>query len=119
MLGCMSAPPKAVVDWSKPRRFGMVTFFALGILASQVSFRFIGGYLYLIYTYGFARVHSEHLHLLKMGKVDPWIVSNGDKIAGGGFPWSLVVTGITFALFIPTFLLIYRFLPERKDENAA
>ena len=97
----------------------MLTFFALAILASQIGFRFVGGYLFLIHTYGFSRVHSEHLHLLKMGKVDPWIVSNGDKIAGGQFPWFLVAAGITFAFFFPTFLLVYRFLPERKGENAA
>ena len=89
------------------------------LLVSQISFRLIGGYLYLVYTYGASRVHSEHLHLLKMGKIDPWIVSNGDKIPGGGFSWFLVAVAITFALFIPTYLLVYRLLPERKDVNVA
>jgi hypothetical protein len=111
----MSPSPKTGVDWSTPRRFAPLAFFALAILASQVSFRIIGGYLYLIYTYGFSRVQSEHLHLLKMGKGVSWIVSNGDKIPGGGFPWFLLVTAITFALFIPTYLLVYRLLPKKKD----
>ena len=99
---------------SKPRKFGTLAFVSLFVLASVLGFRFVGGYLFLVYTYGFSRVHNEHLYLIKMGKVDPWIVSNGDKIAGGCFPWFLVAAGISVAIFLPTFLLIYRFLPEKK-----
>jgi hypothetical protein len=112
----MSTSLKHKVDWSKPRRFEALTFIILFILATQIGFRFLGGYLFLIYTYGFSRVRSEHLHLLKMNKTDPWIVSNGDKIAGGEFLWFLVATSICFAVFIPTFLFIYRFLPEQKNK---
>jgi hypothetical protein len=110
-----SLKPGAV--WSSPRRFATLTFLVTGFFATEVGFRFIGGYLYLVYMYGFSRVHNEHLHLLKMGKVDPWIVSNGDKIPGGGFPWFLVAAATSFAFFVPTFLLVYRLLPVRKDEK--
>jgi hypothetical protein len=68
--------------------------------------------------YGFSRVLREHLHLVTMGKAEPWVVSNGDQIAGGGFVWWLLVTGIFFALFIPTFLVVARFLPRRKEQAA-
>jgi hypothetical protein len=115
----MSTPLISGSTRSNPRRFEVLTFIVVFLLATQVGFRFIGGYLYLIYTYGFQRVQSEHLHLLKMGKTDPWIVSNGDQIAGGGFPWFLVAAGISIAFFLPAYLLIYRFLPKRKDKNAA
>jgi hypothetical protein len=118
-LGGMSTPLISGSTRSNPRRFEVLTFIVVFLLATQVGFRFIGGYLYLIYTYGFQRVQSEHLHLLKMGKTDPWIVSNGDQIAGGGFPWFLVAAGISIAFFLPAYLLIYRFLPKRKDKNAA
>jgi hypothetical protein len=104
---------------SNPRRFESLTFIVVFLFATWLGFRLVGGYLYLIYKYGFQRVHSEHLHLLKMGKTDPWIVSNGDQIAGGGFPWFLVAAGISLVFGLGMYLLIYRFLPERKDKNAA
>ena len=99
----------------KPRKFEGMAFIFSFLLGSLLGFRFIGGYLFLVYTYGFSHVHDEHLYLIKMGKVDPWIVSNGDKIAGGRFPWFLVVAGISLAISLLTFLLIYRFLPEKKN----
>src|ERR1041385_8903511 len=41
----------------------------------------IGHYLFLGYLYGFSRVQIEGLHFLSTPKAQPWIVSNGDKIA--------------------------------------
>jgi hypothetical protein len=111
----MNIPHKKSFDWSKPRKYETLVFITVGLLASQIGFRFIGGYLFLGCTYGFSRVHSEHLHLLKMGNGVLWVVSNGDKIEGGGFLWGLMAAGIMFAFFIPTFLIIRRFLPQQKN----
>ena len=101
------------------RKFGTLTFFSVFVFASIIGFRFIGCYLYLVYIYGFSRVQTQHLYLVKMGKVGPWIVSNGDKIAAGSFPWFLIAAGVSVVIFLPTFLVIYRFLPKRKDDDAA
>jgi hypothetical protein len=118
-LGGMTTQFKPGSTRSNPRRFESLAFIVAFLFASWLGFRVVGGYLYLIYTYGFHRVHSEHLHLLKMAKTDPWIVSNGDQIAGGGFPWFLVASGISIVFGLAVYLLIYRLLPERKDTNAA
>ena len=115
----MNAPTEIGFDWSRPRKGAVAIFFLCGTVLSVVCFRFIGGYLFVIQRYGFARVRDEHLHLLKMGKADPWIVSNGDKVAGPGFLWFLVVSGIFLAIFLAVFLGIYRLLPERKEQHEA
>jgi hypothetical protein len=109
---------KSDIDVPHGRRFGAFAFFAWCILLTIFTYRVIGGYLFLIYTYGFSRVLGEHLYFVRMHKAQPWIVSNGDQIQGGGFLWWLMVTVIFFVLFIPTFRLIYRFLPKRKDKDA-
>ena len=113
----MNAQPQPGSTRRNPRRFESLAFVVVFLLSSLAGFRIIGGYLYLIYTYGFHRVQSEHLHLVKMGKVDPWIVSNGDRIAGGGFLWFLVASGISFSISILIYLVVYHFLPERKNAN--
>src|ERR1019366_5510758 len=101
--------PKSASDWPHSRRFGAFAFVAWAVLLTCVCYRIIGGYLFLIYTYGLSRVLSEHLHFVRMRKAEPWIVSNGDTIRGGGFLWWLMVTAIFFAVFIPTIRLIVRF----------
>jgi hypothetical protein len=100
------------------RRFGTLAFFAVGFVATQVGFRWLGGYFYLVHTYGLSRVWSEHLHLVRMGKSTPWLVSNGDQIPSGEFLWFLVAIGITAAFFFPVFALVWRLLPRRKDLHA-
>ena len=111
--------PKFESDWPTGRRFSTIAFITWFVLFSFICYRFIGGYLFLFYTYGFSRVVREHLYFVKMSKFDPWIVSNGDKIPGGGFLWWLMVTVIFFALFVLTFHFIYSFLPKRKEKDAA
>src|ERR1700679_2535741 len=106
----MSTDSKFGSTQSNPRRFESLTFIAVFLLGTWLGFRLVGGYLFLIYTYGFHRVYSEHLHLVKMGKTDPWIVSNGDHIAGGCFPWFLVAAGISLGFSLGMYLLIYRLL---------
>jgi len=115
----MSARLKSESTPPNPRKFASLAFIFVFLLATQVGFRIIGGWLYLVYIYGFQRVLSEHLHLVKMGKSDPWIVSNGDQIAGGGFPWFLVAAGISMLFFFPMFNLVCRILPKRNDKDAA
>src|SRR5580700_777184 len=115
----MSTDSKFGSTQSNLRRFESLTFIAVFLLGTWLGFRLIGGYLFLIYTYGFHRVYIEHLHLVKMGKTDPWIVSNGDQIAGGGFPWFLVAAGISISIALLIFSSIYQFLPSRKETNAA
>ena len=115
----MNTPAKAKGDGTKLRKGATPIFFLCGLALSVICFRFIGGYLFLVHRYGFARVQSEGLHLLKMGKGDPWIVSNGDKVAGPGFLWFLVVSGIFLVLFLAIFLGIYRLLPESEEQHVA
>jgi hypothetical protein len=115
----MNAPTKTGFDWSRPRKGAVALFFLCGTVLSVLCFRFIGGYLFLGHRYGFARVQAEHLRLLKMGKGDPWIVSNGDKVPGPGFLWFLVISGIFLALFLAVFLGAYRLLPEKEERHAA
>jgi hypothetical protein len=115
----MNTPANAEGDGTKLRKGATPIFFLCGLVLSVICFRFIGGYLFLVHRYGLARVHGEHLHLLKMGKADPWIGSNGDKVAGPGFLWFLLVSGIFLALFLALFLSIYRFLPEQEVKHGA
>jgi hypothetical protein len=109
----MSTDSKSGSTRSNPRRFESLTFIAVFLLGTWVGFRLVGGYLFLVYKYGFHRVITEHLHLVKMGKTDPWIVSNGDQIAGGSFPWFLAAAGISLVFSLVMYSLIYRLLPER------
>src|SRR5262245_13297377 len=110
-------PPAPEHDATNTRRFGALAFFAVAFLATQVGFRWVGGYLYLIHTYGLSRVWGEHLHLIRMGKNTPWFGSNGDQIPSGGFGWFLVAVGITVAFFFPAFALVWRLLPRGKDSH--
>jgi hypothetical protein len=106
-------PPekKGGFDWSKSRRFSQVAFILCAIPIGQFCDRVIGGYLFLIHKYGFARVRAEHLEMVRMPKSGPWLVSNGDTVPGAGIGWWLVVTVITFGLIGVVYLGVFRLLP--------
>ena len=90
----------------------------LGLALALGSFIFsnlvVASKLFLIYLYGWSRVWHEHLRILRMPKGRPWPVSNGDFINQGFFIHFLIAMACWFALFIPTYLLLWRLLPLRK-----
>ena len=94
-----------------------VLVWALATLYFSIYF---SEFLLLGHLYGFARVHSEHLHFTATPKGHDWIVSNGDHVGVSGTSWHFLVSlGLWLALFFATFWIIYYFLPKRKDTNAA
>ena|ERR1051325_3489880 len=105
-------------DPTVTRRFGVLAFFVVGFIASQVGFRWVGAYLWLIFTYGISRVFAEHLYFTHISKSGPWTVSNGDHVPNGGFLYFLLATAISGAFFLAVFPLVCRFLP-RKVKHAA
>ena len=70
--------------------------------------------LFLIYLYGWSRVWHEHLRILGMPKGRPWPVSNGNLIHQDFAIHFLIGVVCWFALFIPTYLFLWRLLPLRK-----
>jgi hypothetical protein len=101
-------------DWSKPRRFSQIAFILCVIPISQFCDRVIGGYLFLVHRYGFARVRAERLEMVKMPKSGPWLVSNGDVVPGGGIVWWFCVTFISLVLIGLVYLGVFRLLPVEK-----
>jgi hypothetical protein len=96
----------------------VLAFLIVGFIASQVGFRWVGAYLWLIFTYGASRVSVEHLHFTRISKSGLWTVSNGDQIPNGGFLYFLLAGAIAMAFFLSVFPLVCRFLP-RKVKHVA
>jgi hypothetical protein len=103
---------------ASPRKYvlAVVSFFGWGLVTLYIG-SCLGHHLFLLSLYGHARVRSEHLHFVEMLKGKPWVISNGDRIAqadGASFPY---VIGSWFVLFLPTYPLIYRCIPEPKTND--
>jgi hypothetical protein len=103
-------------DAPKLRRFELFLFLAWGLATLLFSIHVIGAKLFLIYLYGWSRVHQEQLSILKMQKGSgPWLVSNGDLIVEGHFVHFLVSLGCWFVLFFGTYPFIRLLLPRRRS----
>lgn len=99
-------------DGSRARRemgcAATLLWLAWAIATLMFSIHVIGARLFLVYVYGWSRVHQEHLRILDMPKGDPWPVSNGDMIAHGHFVHFLISGACWLALFFTTATLFLR-----------
>src|SRR5687767_5309520 len=95
-------------DEAEPQmRRGEVLLFlpwTLGTLLFSVNV--VGAKLFLAYQYGWTRVRSEHLYLVKMPKGAPWVVSNGDLIREGHSVHFVISLVCWMALWLVTYPLV-------------
>jgi hypothetical protein len=98
----------------KPRTFALPLFLFAFCLSYYLSGRG-ADLLFLSYSYGFSRVHAEHLQLVHMGKFVPWAVLSGGRVvehANAYSLWSDIRGSLMSAIFFLTFLCIYPLLPK-------
>ena len=103
------------VEQTALRRLGVPLFFLAFCIAYYVGVQG-ANYLFLTYLYGFSHVQSEHLHLIRMGKFQPWLVLAGSRVIDhvtDHAVWEQIQSSTTITVFFSTFLSIYRLLPKR------
>jgi hypothetical protein len=96
------------------RRFEVLLFFPWALGTLLFSIHVLGAHLFLVYVYGWQRVNSEHLRILKMPKGADWPVSNGDMIREGFFVHYLITLFCWLAMFLATYPLLRLLLPASK-----
>ncbi len=99
------------------RRFERLLFLIIAMGTALFSHNVVGSRLFLVYVYGWDKVHLEHLRLLKMPKGRDWSVSNGEMIHEGFFVHYLISLACWFVMFLMTYPFLRRLLPEAKPES--
>jgi hypothetical protein len=94
------------------RRFEPLLFLPWALGTLMFSIHIVGAKLFLICVYGWGRVLNEHLRILKMSKREPWLISNGDRLAEGHFVHFLISGACWLLLFLATYPLIRLLLPK-------
>jgi hypothetical protein len=99
----------------RPRWFGAPLLIFSVFFSLSIAHR-VADHYFLVYLYGSSRVESEHLHLVRTGKNNPWpVTSNGRQIdlITNYDVWMYISEAAEASVFFPTFFGILYLLPRK------